>query len=188
MQCIIPFISVHSLEMAQGKGRWNIKAIAILQKIQEDIQAVGSQQTTSKPFHVSRNECILNSRLCLAMLSFQCWCTEHLPRVADYRSSQGKSMEMCSIWKHVEDCVSLPSDCIEPPTQHSRTHVAPRRGHAGDCRPRVSADVIGFHRGQMSCSIKPTDNVDVIIQQSHSSPCKHYIDINAPGYTGLYFL
>lgn len=64
----------------------------------------------------------------------------------------------------------LPSDGVEPAPQHRGPHVAARGCHARDSGPGISANVIGFHRGEMCRPIEPTHHINVVIQQSHSSP------------------
>lgn len=66
----------------------------------------------------------------------------------------------------------LPGDRIQPSPQHGGPHVAAGGGHAGYSGPGISADVVGFHRGEMCRPIEPTNNVNVVVQQSHSSACK----------------
>lgn len=81
----------------------------------------------------------------------------------------------CVPWGHLLSTQScrpgLPGDGVEPAPQHSGPHVAARRGHAGHRGPGVGADVVGLHRGQVCSAIKPTHHVDVVIEQSHASPC-----------------
>lgn len=79
--------------------------------------------------------------------------------------------------------VCLPGDGVEPAPQHRGAHVAAGRGHAGHRGPRVGADVVGLHRGEVCRAIKPTHHVNVVIEQSHASPCRENVALSHPRVT-----
>lgn len=76
-------------------------------------------------------------------------------------------INVCSI-----STICLPSYGIKPSTEHCCPHITAGCCHACYCCPRVCTNIISFHRREMWCSIKPSNHIDVVIQQGYSSSCK----------------
>lgn len=99
-----------------------------------------------------------------------------------------KGQQLCplrSLVQHPElqDPVGLPGDGVEPAPQHRGPHVAAGRGHARHRGPGVGADVVGFHRGEVCRAIEPTHHINVVIEQSHASPCGEKVAQSHPRVT-----
>ena len=74
----------------------------------------------------------------------------------------------------------LPSDGIQPSPQHGGPHVAAGGRHACYSCPGISANIVGFHGGEMCCAIEPPNHVNMVVQQSHSGPWR---EIRQHSYT-----
>lgn len=62
-----------------------------------------------------------------------------------------------------------PCNCIKSPPKHRGPDVAPRGGHARDRCPGVGANVVGFHRRKVGCTIESPHYINMVIQQRY--PC-----------------
>lgn len=67
---------------------------------------------------------------------------------------------------------SLPGNGVESPSENGGSYVTSRSRHTGYSRPVVCSDVVDFDRVEMWNTIKPSNHINVVIEQSHTSPWK----------------
>lgn len=72
--------------------------------------------------------------------------------------------------KQKEGHLILPSDGVKSSSEDRCSYVTPWGRHAGYSGPVVCPDVVNLHRVEVRNSIKPSHNINVVVEQRHAGP------------------